>query len=91
MRQKNKLSRVRDVSDTPAAVGGFEYRDGSKYLGDWNERGQRHGFGHLVLPDSTRYDGSFFNGLFSGLGVLQFSDGARLVFIIIFSSTSDSR
>lgn len=55
----------------------YEYADGSKYLGDWNEFGQRHGFGHLVLPDSTRYDGIFHKGHFLGLGVLRFPDGAR--------------
>lgn len=47
------------------------------YVGDWNEKGQRHGMGHYLLPDGTRYDGQFDNGLFSGLGVIVFPDGAR--------------
>ncbi|CAG0921864.1 unnamed protein product [Notodromas monacha] len=61
----------------PAKIGMFEYADGSQYLGEWNENGEREGTGHLVLSDGTRYDGSFIQGLFSGLGVLRFPDGAK--------------
>ena len=46
-------------------------------MGDWNDKGQKHGMGHLVLSDSTRYDGGFEAGLFNGLGVISFPDGAR--------------
>lgn len=53
------------------------YEDGTKYIGDWNDRGQKHGLGHVQLKDSTRYEGGFSNGLCSGLGILQYSDGAR--------------
>ncbi|CAD6238956.1 GSCOCG00008575001-RA-CDS [Cotesia congregata] len=31
----------------------------------------------MVLPDGTRYEGGFQNGLCSGLGVLIFPDGAK--------------
>lgn len=57
--------------------GSYEYDDGALYVGDWNQRGQKQGMGHLVLPDGTRYDGAFQNGLFAGLGIIAFSDGAR--------------
>jgi len=57
--------------------GSYEYDDGSLYVGDWNDRGQKHGMGHLVFKDGSRYDGLFQNGLFTGLGVLAFADGAR--------------
>jgi len=53
------------------------YEDGSKYIGDWNDRGRKHGLGHVQLKDNTRYEGGFSNGLCSGLGVLQYPDGAR--------------
>lgn len=59
--------------------GGFRYEDGTKYIGDWNHKGQKHGMGHLALDDGTRYDGAFSNGLCSGLGVMRFPDGAKLV------------
>lgn len=59
--------------------GGHRYEDGTRYIGDWNHKGQKHGLGHLLLADGTRYDGSFNNGLCSGLGVMQFSDGAKYV------------
>lgn len=29
--------------------------DGSRYIGEWNQKGQKHGLGHLLLPDGTRY------------------------------------
>lgn len=34
--------------------------------------------GHLLLTDGTRFDGSFSNGLCSGLGVMHFTDGSKL-------------
>ncbi|CAG5075487.1 Similar to mms19: MMS19 nucleotide excision repair protein homolog (Xenopus laevis) [Cotesia congregata] len=57
--------------------GGYTYEDGTKYYGDWNARGLKHGAGSMVLPDGTRYEGGFQNGLCSGLGVLIFPDGAK--------------
>lgn len=29
--------------------GGFRYEDGTRYIGDWNHKGQKHGMGHLLL------------------------------------------
>lgn len=62
--------------------GAFDYDDGTRYVGDWNAKGQKHGMGHLILPDGTRYDGGFNNGLCGGLGVMCFPDGAKLVFTV---------
>lgn len=78
-------------------MGGYRYEDGTRYIGDWNQKGQKHGLGHLLLPDGTRYgkeknvyiakrkkklknlhtDGSFNNGLCSGLGIMNFADGSK--------------
>ncbi|XP_023248175.1 MORN repeat-containing protein 4 homolog [Copidosoma floridanum] len=58
-------------------VGMYKYEDGTRYIGDWNPRGLKTGAGSLLLPDKTRYDGSFQNGLCSGLGVFIFPDGAK--------------
>ncbi|KAG8228884.1 hypothetical protein J437_LFUL007621 [Ladona fulva] len=57
--------------------GSYKWEDGSKYVGDWNAKGQKHGMGHLTFPDGTRYDGAFNNGLCGGLGVIRFPDGAK--------------
>jgi hypothetical protein len=38
-----------------AKTGGHRYEDGTRYIGDWNQKGQKHGMGHLLLPDGTRY------------------------------------
>ena len=59
--------------------GSFKYDDGTQYVGDWNDKGQKHGMGHLALADGTRYDGGFEVGLFNGLGVITFPDGARYI------------
>nr|CAD7578854.1 unnamed protein product [Timema californicum] len=56
-------------------TGAYRYEDGTNYVGDWNPRGQKHGMGHMALPDGTRYDGAFQNGLCSGL--VTFSDGSQ--------------
>lgn len=58
-------------------TGAYKYEDGTRYVGEWNAKGQKHGMGHLVLPDGTRYDGSLMGGLCSGLGVMAFPDGAK--------------
>ncbi|XP_026745549.1 MORN repeat-containing protein 4 homolog [Trichoplusia ni] len=67
-----------DVVD-PGVVktGAYKYEDGTRYVGEWNSKGQKHGMGHLVLPDGTRYDGALIGGLCSGLGVMAFPDGAK--------------
>lgn len=57
--------------------GAYKYEDGSRYVGDWNGKGLRHGQGSLLFPDGSRYDGWFQNGLFSKLGVFIFPDGAK--------------
>lgn len=36
-------------------TGGFRYDDGTRYIGDWNQKGQKHGMGHMLLADGTRY------------------------------------
>lgn len=50
--------------------GGYRYDDGTRYIGDWNQRGQKHGMGSMMFSDGTRYDGAFSNGVCSGLGVM---------------------
>lgn len=73
----NKHLCTKYVSTGVAKNGAYKYDDGTKYIGDWNRRGLKHGAGLLVLPDGTRYDGAFQNGLCSGLGVIVFPDGAK--------------
>jgi len=64
-------------------VGGWRYEDASRYIGEWNQRGQKHGIGHLQFADGTRYDGQFQEGLSQGVGCLWFADGAKSVSIIL--------
>ncbi|KAE8745747.1 hypothetical protein FOCC_FOCC007543 [Frankliniella occidentalis] len=60
-----------------ARSGAHRYSDGSRYAGGWSERGLKHGPGRLALPDGTRYDGGFKDGMCAGVGVMVFSDGAK--------------
>ncbi|XP_069684366.1 MORN repeat-containing protein 4 homolog isoform X3 [Periplaneta americana] len=71
------ICRSRNVLPGVVKTGAYRYEDGTRYVGDWNQRGQKHGMGHLSLPDGTRYDGAFQNGLCGGLGVMCFPDGAK--------------
>ncbi|XP_060517623.1 MORN repeat-containing protein 4 homolog isoform X2 [Cylas formicarius] len=67
-----------DDESLPVVVnGGYRCDNGSIYVGSWNNEGKRHGNGHLLLADGTRYDGYFQDGLYNGLGVLTFTDGAK--------------
>ncbi|XP_013775845.1 MORN repeat-containing protein 4-like [Limulus polyphemus] len=58
-------------------VGSFTYPDGMEYVGQWDEKGQKQGMGHLKFPGGTVYVGRFENGMPSGLGVLSFPDHAK--------------
>ena len=80
MRKESVSNMVRkEVSPSKVGckVGGWRYEDSTRYIGEWNQRGQKHGLGHLVFADSTRYDGQFFEGMSHGLGCLWFADGAK--------------
>ncbi|XP_013412743.1 MORN repeat-containing protein 4 [Lingula anatina] len=57
--------------------GTYKYPDGSEYTGQWNDQGQRHGSGQLMLSDGSKYHGKFENGLFHGYGVMIMQDGSR--------------
>lgn len=61
-------------------TGGFRYDDGTRYIGDWNQKGQKHGMGHLLLPDGTRYGTQF-----SFLVFFFFSSTFSLHFPFLFS------
>ena len=55
-----------------------DYSDGSKFTGEFNSSGQRHGVGRLQLADSGgEYVGEWLEGYPSGLGCVHFSDGSR--------------
>lgn len=71
--------RIENTTTTFGAVkvGGWRYEDSTRYIGEWDQRGQKHGTGHLQFPDGTRFDGQFYDGLSHGLGCLWFSDGAK--------------
>lgn len=57
--------------------GSYQYPDGSQYKGDWNDDGQREGFGLMKFTDGSQYYGMFVAGLFEGPGVMVFSDNSR--------------
>lgn len=67
------------LSENIAATGGHRYNNEGVYVGSWNTNGQKHGQGHEIFPNGTRYDGLYEDGLFNGLGVLSFPDGAKYV------------
>jgi hypothetical protein len=52
--------------------------------GEWNEAGQRHGFGQLIFSDQAKYRGQFENGLFAGLGSIIYPDGSKYIMIYYF-------
>ena len=66
-----------ESGSAPAVRGAYSWEDGSRYVGDWDERGLRHGTGSLIVADGTRYAGTFSDGLCTGVGVMLFPDGAK--------------
>ena len=57
----------------------YRYPDGSEYNGEWNDDGQRNGFGVMKFPDGSQYYGSFNQGLCDGHGIMIFSDHSRYI------------
>lgn len=55
----------------------YRYPDGSEYNGEWNEEGQRDGFGVMKFPDGSQYYGSFKKGMCDGDGIMVFADHSR--------------
>lgn len=43
-----------------------------KYIGDRNEKGERHGQGQAVLPNGDQYEGQYRNGIRHGFGKYKF-------------------
>lgn len=57
--------------------GSYQYPDGSQYKGDWNNDGQREGYGVMKFTDGSQYYGMFKAGMCEGPGVMIFSDNSR--------------
>lgn len=75
--KNNSITSYSVASNSKMITGSYKYPDGSEYKGEWNNDGQRHGFGVLLLNDGTKYIGEFEFGLCHGLGVMSFADGSR--------------
>lgn len=54
--------------------GVYRYPDGSEYNGEWNDAGQRSGYGHMKFTDGSQYYGTFDNGVCDGSGIMMFAD-----------------
>lgn len=57
--------------------GTYQYPDGSVYKGEWNNQGQREGYGVMKFTDDSKYLGMFRAGLSDGHGSMIFSDNSR--------------
>lgn len=57
-------------------TGGFRYDDGTRYIGDWNQRGQKHGNVFLSIGKFHRKSLLSFSP-FLGMGHLLLPDGTR--------------
>lgn len=47
------------------------------YEGERNDAGERHGYGHALLPNGDQYDGEYRNGFRHGPGTYYFKKGHR--------------
>ncbi len=69
--------RYPDGSEYTGKIGWMKGKDFVFFKGDWNEDGQRHGFGQLIFSDHAKYHGEFENGLFAGFGCVTYPDGSK--------------
>ena len=47
------IFKILDKNKIKMLQASYKYTDGSEYKGEWNNEGQRHGFGMLILNDGT--------------------------------------
>ena len=57
--------------------GTLEWKDGSKYVGDWDRDENWTGKGKYYLANGDRYEGDFANNAITGYGIYYMSDGRR--------------
>ncbi|WP_372370116.1 hypothetical protein [Candidatus Uabimicrobium sp. HlEnr_7] len=70
------LSRLHKlVSDKKSSVYARNYKDGSRYLGEWVSH-QRHGYGVLTKENGSRYLGQWRYNKRNGVGLYEWSDGS---------------
>jgi hypothetical protein len=59
----------------PLPMNPIELEDGSIYIGEWNEEGERHGRGVQFWPNGSKYEGYWQHNAANGRGRLVHSDG----------------
>mmetsp|Transcript_15818 Transcript_15818/g.40889 ORF Transcript_15818/g.40889 Transcript_15818/m.40889 type:complete len:151 (+) Transcript_15818:110-562(+) len=53
------------------------YKDGSSYKGEYNDKGFKHGHGVLTLKTGDVYQGEFVASDMTGVGVMISADGSK--------------
>jgi hypothetical protein len=72
--EKELITYIRDYKQSLKNIS-FQYDDGSIYYGYYNNIYEREGYGILILPDGSKYQGFFKNNKMNGRGRLISSDG----------------
>ena len=75
--KEEKRRRDEAAAKVQAAVRGKRIRQHIGYRGETEvETGRPHGFGRMVWPDGSSYEGSWLEGLMEGEGEITWSDGS---------------
>lgn len=81
-KEKAHTKMMQDIVRVGAAEGSKEPKrvvmpNGGIYNGQVNTAGQPHGKGRLETPSGNVYEGSFFDGQMTGLGVYKYANGRK--------------
>jgi hypothetical protein len=72
--EKELFIYIRDYKQSLSHIS-FQYDDGSIYYGYYNANYEKEGYGILILPDGSKFQGFFKNNKMTGRGRLISSDG----------------
>ena len=73
--QVEKQQGTTQEESIPKTLQPVIFDDGAIYVGNWDSRGRQHGKGLEIMPDGSKYTGSFKHGFKEGLGKLILTNG----------------
>lgn len=75
VRNTNGMRLTAEFRNGLAVQGTLEMPDGSKYIGQFDDRMNPAGQGRVILPDGSLYQGEFQGGHATGSGKMTFANG----------------
>ncbi|CAF0874334.1 unnamed protein product [Didymodactylos carnosus] len=71
------LTHIEQAASNGLATKTLHFEKGVTYVGQVNEKNQKHGYGKLVSPGKMEYSGQFCNDEIHGFGKMKHANGTK--------------